>query len=137
MDSGEITGAVFLDLKKAFDTVNYDVLLSKLVHLGIVGRELGWFSNYLSNRQQCTVINNVQSDFKLFTVGVPQGSILGPLLFISFINDLPNVITKSKVVLYADDTAIMYNSKTRSDIEVVLNSTRSFQMLQNGCMTTN
>ena len=121
MDQGELTGAIFLDLKKAFDTVNYNVLLSKLEHLGIKGRALDWFSNYLSNRYQSTLLNNVQSDFKQVTVGVPQGSILGPLLFISFINDLPNVVSKAKTVLYADDTAIMFSAKTVSNIEEVLN----------------
>lgn len=121
MDHGEVTGAVFLDLKKAFDTVDHGVLLSKLSSLGIMGKELNWFSNYLSNRQQCTVIANVHSDYKQISVGVPQGSILGPLLFISFINDLPNVICKSKIVLYADDTAIMYNSKSLTEVNTVLN----------------
>ena len=77
MDHGELTGAIFLDMKKAFDTVNYNVFLSKLEHLGIKVRALDWFSNYLSNRQQSTLLNNVQSEFKQFT-GVPQGSILGP-----------------------------------------------------------
>ena len=121
MENGEFTGAVMLDLKKAFDTVNYEVLLSKLKHLGIVGREWDWFSNYLSNRQQCTSIDGVHSELMRVTVGVPQGSILGPLLFIAFINDMPDVLSKSKVVLYADDTAVMYNSNSRDDIEDVLN----------------
>jgi len=121
MEKGELTGAAMLDLKKAFDTVNYSVLLSKLKHLGIVGRELRWFSNYLSDRQQCTIIDNIHSNFMQVTVGVPQGSILGPLLFIAFINDLPDVLSKSKVVLYADDTAIMYKSRSAPDIENILN----------------
>ncbi len=121
MDKGDLTGAVFLDLKKAFDTVDHGVLLSKLCNLGIKNNELNWFTNYLSNRQQCTVINNVYSDYMQISVGVPQGSILGPLLFICFINDLPNVIAQSKIVLYADDTAILYNAKTSSEVNTVLN----------------
>ena len=68
MDHGELTNAIFLDLKKAFDTVNYNVLLSNVGHLCIKGRALNWFSNYLSNRQQSTLLNNVQSDFKQVTV---------------------------------------------------------------------
>ena len=100
MDNGKLTGAVFLDLKKAFDTVDHQVLLSKLAKLGILNTELTWFTNYLSNRYQCTVVNNAHSEYKCIPVGVPQGSILGPLLFICFINDLPNVISESKIILY-------------------------------------
>ena len=121
MDNGKLTGAVFLDLKKAFDTVDHQVLLSKLAKLGILNTELTWFTNYLSNRYQCTVVNNAHSEYKCIPVGVPQGSILGPLLFICFINDLPNVISESKIILYADDTAIMYNAPTVSEVNEVLN----------------
>ena len=122
MDNGDLTGAVFLDLKKAFDTVDHTILLSKLSHLGVIGKELNWFANYLKNRQQCTVIDSMYSGYGQVKVGVPQGSILGPLLFVCFINDLPNVIPdKSKVVLYADDTGIMCKSKSIAHLNNVLN----------------
>ena len=121
MDKGETTGCIFLDLKKAFDALNQKVLLRKLSYYGICGKELTWFSGYLTNREQITVVNGVCSDSRPVTVGVPQGSILGPLLFILFINDLPDSISKSKIVLYADDTALMYSSKDTHEINRVLN----------------
>ncbi len=123
MNDGLITGAIFLDLKKAFDTVNHDILLTKLYNLGIRGTEHKWFTNYLTSRYQSVVINGVLSDTLKIDIGVPQGSILGPLLFILYINDLTSVIdNKCKVVLYADDTALFYASNDPEDLQSVLNT---------------
>ena len=83
MNKGLITGALFLDLKKAFDTVDYDILLQKLYNYGVTGNTLNWFKSYLSDRMQAVNINSTLSDFKNVNIGIPQGSILGPLLFIS------------------------------------------------------
>ena len=117
LDNRRLGCGVFIDLQKAFDTVNHNVLLSKLEHYGVRGVALNWFVSYLSKRQQFVCINNISSDMLPIECGVPQGSILGPLLFLIFINDLPNVSTNLKFYLFADDTNIYYES---DDINTLL-----------------
>ena len=113
---------VFVDLRKAFDTVNHQILLHKLSRCGLDHMSLSWFRSYLSNRSQQVVIEGVLSDPAKVNIGVPQGSILGPLLFILFVNDFPSVVNSSEVDLYADDTTICAAGKTVSAIKNVLNS---------------
>ena len=121
MDEGLYTGAVYLDLKKAFDSVDIDTLLFKLDCLGIRNTEYLWFANYLTNRNQCVIHNGKLSEEQLITSGVPQGSILGPVLFVLFVNDFPSVARHSKVVLYADDTVLLFSSTSCDEIQSCLN----------------
>ena len=92
MDQGQINGVIFLDLKKAFDMVDHQILLSKLQAYGIRGLTLKWFTSYLEQRKQICMLNNFKSDTETICCGVPQGSNLGPLLFLIYINDFPNCL---------------------------------------------
>ena len=102
----EHLGAVFLDLSKAFDTVSHDILLLKLEHYGIRGTPLKLLESYLSNRHQFVTVNGYKSKTKEINIGVPQGSVLGPLLFLIYINDLPLSTRNMKSILFADDTTL-------------------------------
>ena len=104
--------AVFIDLEKAFDTVNHQILLSKLYHYGIRGVANKWFSSYLSNRQQKVSINGESSNWLPITCGVPQGSILGPLLFLIYINDMQLSVEHSTIYHFADDTNLLHSCKS-------------------------
>ena len=116
INSGQMTGVAFIDLRKAFDTVNHEILIDKLRVIGASSITLKWFKSYLSNRIQRVSYNEVVSDALPISTGVPQGSILGPLLFLIFINDMPNVIKHGKISMYADDTTLYVSDK---DVNVI------------------
>ena len=117
MDNGTITGVVFLDLTKAFDTVNHSILSRKLSNFGVDETVQNWFDSSLFNRSQVTSCANAQSVPDTVSVGVVQGSILGPLMFIIYMNDLPNVLEFCNIAWYADDTVLYFSSKLVTEIE--------------------
>ena len=112
---------VFIDLQKAFDTVNHSILLKKLEHYGIRGVGLDWFSSYLSNRKQYVSVNGATSDYLDITCGVPQGSVLGPLLFLIYINDLPSISKVLSFYLFADDTNIYFSCHDLFSLQKIMN----------------
>jgi len=109
LDSGKFSCGVFIDLQKAFDTVNHKILLHKLNMYGVRGIANNWFRSYLSGRMQYVSYSGSSSSLREILAGVPQGSVLGPLLFLIYINDLCNAVNHSKTSLFADDTSIVYD----------------------------
>ena len=106
IDKGQYTIGIFLDLSKAFDTINHTILIKKLEYYGNRGIALKWFQNYLTNRKQIVKYNDITSEAMTITTGVPQGSILGPLLLLLYINDMQNCSKLVSTILFADDTNI-------------------------------
>ena len=104
MDQDEIPINIYLDLSKAFDTIDHLILIDKLKYYGINGRNLNLFSSYLNNRKQYSEIDHIKSNMLPITTGIPQGSILGPLLFIIYINDFAQASKMFNFIIYADDT---------------------------------
>lgn len=118
-DKGNIVGMVMLDLQKAFDTVDHSILLMKLRASGLSDGVLNWFKSYLSDRNQLVDVSGTFSSKASITCGVPQGSILGPLLFLIYVNDMSAVV-KNKLLLYADDSGILVSGKSVLDVEKAL-----------------
>ena len=115
-DSKVLTGCVFIDFSKAFDTISHAKLLLKLNAYGIRNVEFEWFSDYLFNRKQLVNYNNILPESGLLTCGVPQGLILGPLLFIILANNIVDVLSNSRIIKYADDTVLYV---TGNNIEII------------------
>ena len=109
MDIGNIPEAIFIDLSKAFDTLNFDILIHKLQFYGLSGNSLALMKSYVTGRMQYVLFNKTKSDLAIITTGIPQGSILGPLLFSIYVNDIINSSDKLQYLLYADDTTLYFN----------------------------
>ena len=102
---------IFIDLKKAFDTVDFNIPVQKLNHYGVHGLALKWFKNYLSNRRQYVSVNGIDSSWKTVTCGIPQESILGPLLFLLYNNDIVNCSQIIHFIIFADDTTLFFSGE--------------------------
>ena len=120
MDGGEVAGMLFLGMSKAFDSINHKILLGKLEHIGLAARSLRWFKSYLADRRQCVCINGEVSETRPIDLGVPQRSILGPLLFNVYINSLSAAVTESDLILYADDAVLIVAASTPQELNDAL-----------------
>ena len=116
----QVSLLLLIDFSKAFDMVEHKILLEKLKHYGIRGPALKWLESYLNNRKQYVYLNGSESSTTTIDYGVPQGSILGPLLFLIYINDMPNLAEFAKFILYADDANIILTANTIEEIGVQL-----------------
>ena len=135
IDEGKLVGAIFYDLRKAFDVVDHELLLRKLAAYQFSLNSLNWIKSYLTDRKQCISDHKLKSTFQNVKAGVPQGSVLGPVLFLLFVNDLPIFINETYLELYADDTTVHYASKNKITLR------RKLQMGANGffnwCISNN
>ena len=131
LNNSEYIGATYIDYKKAFDTISHDKLIAKLPHYGFSPKVTDWFKSYLSARVQKTIANGVHSDWESISFGVPQGSILGPILFILYVNDLSSLHMTCKILQYADDTVLYTSGKSLVEITETLQT--DLNMLVSWC----
>ena len=122
LDTGKIVVGVYLDIRKAFDAIDHHILLRKLYSLGIRGNLYTWIMSYLTNRSQFVMYNNSKSETKFITHGVPQGSILGPLFFIVFMNDFSRASNILFSILFADDTTVIIEGQNYNNLILTLNT---------------
>jgi len=124
-ESGLFTGMILIDLQKAFDTIDHEILINKMEYLGFSKHVVLWFKSYLSKRIFIVNLNKTFSEPGKLLCGVPQGSILGPLLFLLYINDMPQAV-QCELLLYADDTCLIFQHSDIKEIESQLNKNFSF-----------
>ena len=117
LDENELVGVAMVDFSKAFDMVNHSILLRKMYSYGVRGREWKWFQDYLTGRRQRVCAGDEKSSWTNIHKGVPQGSILGPLLFTMYVNDLPKAVSQCHVKQYADDTTMFHAANSASELE--------------------
>ena len=127
MQMGKQTDLILLDFSKAFDKIAHEKLLLKLHHYGIRGETLKWIKDFLDNRKQAMVFNGINSEKIPVSSGVPQGSVLGPILFLAYINDLPEQV-KSRVRHFADDTALYLAISSTTESEVLQTDLASLEL---------
>jgi retron-type reverse transcriptase len=122
LDNNNECIGIFIDLSKAFDTLDHNILLQKLNMYGIRGIANTWFTSYLTNRHQFVEINKIRLESLKISCGVPQGSILGPLLFIIYINDLACATNLAKVMMFADDTNLFFSGCNSTELVKIVNA---------------
>ena len=132
LDEKNYVIGIFIDFKKAFDTVDHEILLRKLDCFGIRGRANMFFRSYLTNRRQVTIANGVQSDIDIVKCGVPQGSVLGPLFFLLYINDIYRALGCNAVRFFADDTSLLSSGRNLND--VIIQAKELFHKLYHWCV---
>ncbi len=134
-DKGFLAGAIFIDLSKAHDTVSHSSLLVKLTSFGVHGTELNWFTDYLFNRNQFVQSNGCTTDITPVSCGLPQGSIIGPLLFVMHFNAAHTALQNSRIMTYSDDTVIFLSGSSLDQVEGKL--INGLQHLKPGLMKMN
>ena len=122
LDEKQFCMGIFIDLRKAFDTVDHEILVEKLEFYGLRGTSGNFLRSYLSNRSQYVRINDTDSDVLYVKCGVPQGSVIGPILFNLYINDMMNSTEKLKFVLFADDTNLFYSGRYDDNTNEIINT---------------
>ena len=139
IDEGMVSGVIFLDLKKAFGTVDHAILLKKQFDYGVQGQTASWFKSYLKERQQFFVVNGLSSVKNRIVCGVPQGSLLGPLLFLIYINDLPRCLDHSIGRSFADDTNLTFSAVDLSILQTEMSNdlNRIFNWISSNKLTLN
>ena len=135
LDEKQCVIGIFIDIRKAFDTVNHDILLDKLECCGIRGILISFFRSYLTNRRQYTLVNGIKSDFGYVNCGVSQGSVLGPLLFLLYINDVKHAIGCDNVKLFADVTFPVTNDRNINTAKE--KASNLFEKIPTGVLPTN
>ena len=134
IDDKKLTAVVLLDMSKAFDSLDHDILISKLKDVGLSSEALNWFTSYLTNRYQSVRINSTLSEALNLESGVPQGSILGPLLFSIYVNDLPSITSKCPTESYVDDTKMYMCFSAKECDSTMLFINEDLERIRNGCI---